>query len=93
MRQRGLQLVGRASSDQVQRGLVQSGFIKVGEADICTCCNLADLTRVQTFRPAEGFCTCFDRMLHGTCCHLLAARELEAFQGMELPFSRPPVSR
>ncbi|KAL4436574.1 hypothetical protein ABPG75_003713 [Micractinium tetrahymenae] len=72
--------------------LVESGGIDVGEAGICTCAMLADTSRKQTFRPQEGYCTCLDRQLHGTCAHLLAALLLEAFNGMELPQGPPQVA-
>ncbi|KAL4440450.1 hypothetical protein ABPG75_003451 [Micractinium tetrahymenae] len=72
--------------------LVESGGIDVGEAGICTCATLADTSRKQTFRPQEGYCTCLDRQLHGTCAHLLAALLLEAFNGMELPQGPPQVA-
>jgi hypothetical protein len=64
--------------------LVDSGYIKVGEAGICTAPMLADMSREHTFRPAEQFCTCLDRMMHGVCCHLLAAPWLIEFQNVEL---------
>jgi hypothetical protein len=64
--------------------LLAGGSIEVGEGGFCTCPALADLSRSHTFRPAEGFCTCNDCTEHGTCCHLLAAPLLEAFQGVEL---------
>ena len=37
------------------------------------------------FRPRDGFCSCHDQMLHGTCCHLLAAAQLPEFAGLYLP--------
>jgi len=52
---------------------------------ICTCAALADNGKKVYFRPKESFCTCHDRTLHGTCCHLQAAPLLTAFLGLELP--------
>ena len=66
--------------------LVASGLIIVdADTGICSCQALADVLKVVHFRPKEGFCTCHDRALHGTCCHLRAAPLLPAFIGAELP--------
>lgn len=48
------------------------------------------MSRKQTFRPEEGFCTCHDRLLNGTCCHLLAAPLLTAFSGIQVLTGAPP---
>ena len=69
--------------------LVESGAIEGSEVRICTCSTLAGLSCKQTLRPVEAFCTCYHRMLRRSWCHLLAASELEAFQGMELPAGSP----
>ena len=66
--------------------LASSGLITVdADTGICSCQALADVLKVVHFRPKEGFCTCYDRTLHGTCCHLQAAPLLAAFVGVELP--------
>ena len=71
--------------------LALSGSIEVqGEANICTCPTLADVSRVHTFRPEEGFCSCHDRSLNGTCCHLLAAHLLTAFADTDVLTGAPP---
>lgn len=71
--------------------LALSGSIELhGEANICSCPTLADVSRKQTFRPEEGFCTCHDRLLNGTCCHLLAAPLLTAFSGIQVLTGAPP---
>ena len=51
---------------------------------ICSCAALADEGKKVYFRPKENFCTCHDRTLHSTCCHLQAAPYLAAFRGLEL---------
>lgn len=66
--------------------LVTSSAIQVDDdTGICSCSAMADLQKTVHFRPAEGFCTCHDRTLHGTCCHLLAAVQLPALAGVDLP--------
>lgn len=35
--------------------------------------------------PREWQCTCQDRALHGTCCHLLGACQLPEFEDVEEP--------
>ena len=70
--------------------LVAGGHIRVDAAQACSCLALANPLRPVVFSPLEGECTCFDRALHGTCCHLLAAARLPQFQGLELP-AGPPV--
>ncbi len=52
---------------------------------ICSCSMLADILKTAYFRPEDGFCTCHDCMLHGTCCHLLAAVKLPTFREVALP--------
>lgn len=52
---------------------------------ICSCAALADEGKKVYFRPKENFCTCHDRTLHSTCCHLQASPYLAAFRGLELP--------
>ena len=69
--------------------LAANGSIEVGEAGICTCPTLADISRKQTFRPEEGFCTCYDRSITGTCCHLLAAAVLPAFANTAVLLGAP----
>ncbi|KAL4421314.1 hypothetical protein ABPG75_011825 [Micractinium tetrahymenae] len=70
--------------------LLAGGQIQVDAAHRCSCLALAAPLRPVVFSPLEGECTCFDRALHGTCCHLLAAARLPQFEGMELP-AGPPV--
>lgn len=66
--------------------LVQRNGIQVDAATgICRCSTLADILKPVHFRPQDGSCTCHDRAMHGTCCHLLAAAQLPVFAGMELP--------
>ena len=50
-----------------------------------SCWSLADVLKTVRFRPNDGFCTCHDHALHGTCCHLLAAARLAAFADSDLP--------
>lgn len=64
--------------------LLAGGLIAEGAGGFCTCPTLADMSREHTFRPADGFCTCNDCSEHGTCCHLLAAAQLERFRDTEL---------
>lgn len=70
--------------------LVAGGCIRVDAAHRCSCFAVAHKLRPVVFEPLEGVCSCHDRALHGTCCHLLAAAHLPQFQGMQLP-SGPPV--
>ena len=65
--------------------LVEHGNIRVDAVTgVCTCTTLADLLKPVIFRPQDGCCTCHGHMLHGTCCHLLAAAQLPEFAGVEL---------
>ena len=74
--------------EQAAAHLVRSGQIRLDAASgICTCSRLADVTKAVHFRPAEGFCTCYDRAMNGVCCHLLAGIQLHAFHGIELPWT------
>ena len=78
------QVVGFTSRLRLEAAthLVASGLITVdADTGICSCQALADVLKVVHFRPKEGFCTCHDRTLHGTCCHLQAAPLLEEFRG------------
>ena len=70
--------------------LVATAQICVDEALGCHCMALANPLRPVLCVPLEGACTCHDRAMHGTCCHLLAAARLPEFHGVELP-SGPPV--
>lgn len=66
--------------------LASHGLIQVDDAGICCCPALGDpVGKSVSFRPADGFCTCHGWALHNTCCHLLAAPQLPAFQGVHLP--------
>lgn len=55
------------------------------DTGMCTCTTLADVLKPVHFRPQDGACTCHDRAMHGTCCHLLAAARLPEFAGVGLP--------
>ena len=65
--------------------LVATAQICVDEALGCHCMALANPLRPVLCVPLEGACTCHDRAMHGTCCHLLAAARLPEFHGVELP--------
>ena len=74
-------LRGAAAAYLLAKDLIQVD----ANSGICTCTSLADNGKKVYFRPKESFCTCHDRTLHGTCCHLQAAPLLTAFLGLELP--------
>ena len=66
--------------------LLASGGIEADtESGVCSVPTLAHYSKCVHFRPIDGFCTCHDCTQHGTCCHLLAAAQLPAFEGVDLP--------
>ena len=77
--------------------LLSLGTIVVGEEQeerrgsetvgrrLCHCPTFTHGQKNVFFRPRDGFCSCHDQMLHGTCCHLLAAAQLPEFAGLYLP--------
>ena len=73
-------LRGAAAAYLVERSLIQVDTA----SGVCSTSSLADMLNAVHFRPQDGSCTCHDRAMHGTCCHLLAAAQLPEFQGAVL---------
>lgn len=70
--------------------LAEHGGIQVdADSGVCSCTTLADVLKPVHFRPEDGSSTCHDRAMNGTCCHLLAAARLPAFDGLELSAGVP----
>lgn len=79
-----------ALRQQAAEWLVAKSLIKAADeaGEVCVIEALAadwEAGKQAHCKPRDWQCTCQDRALHGTCCHLLAACQLPEFEGVEEP--------